>query len=210
MEPVMMERVITLTVTPGLNERIKIDPCDSGGIPMRFQETEIEGVRIVELERFSDERGFFAEAFQMNKFGAEGLETRIAQTNVSYNRKRGVIRGLHFQSTPKAQAKLVRCTRGSIFDVAIDIRPGSPTFKRWVGVTLTDEDRRMLYLPAEGMAHGYQALEDDTEVEYLAFELWSPENEGGYRFDDEAFGVEWPILPPIVSEKDASWEPFQG
>jgi len=177
---------------------------------MRFLETDIGGVFEVELERFEDKRGFFAEAFQTSKFGEQGLETRIAQTNISYNHERGVIRGLHLQVPPMAQAKLVRCTRGSIFDVAVDLRPSSPTFKRWVGVTLTAENRRMLYLPAESMAHGYQSLEPGTEVEYLAFELWSPGDERGYRYDDPAFGIEWPISPPIVSGKDESWDTFKG
>lgn len=177
---------------------------------MMFKQTAIDGVYLIELERYVDSRGFFAEVFQSERFRERGLETEIAQTNVSYNIKKGVIRGLHFQLPPKAQAKLVRCTRGSIFDVAVDLRRQSPTFKRWVGKVLSAENRDMLYIPAEGMAHGYQALEDDTEVEYIAFELWAPESEGGYRYDDPAFGISWPIEKVVLSEKDEGWKPFEG
>jgi dTDP-4-dehydrorhamnose 3,5-epimerase len=178
-------------------------------IRLKFIETAIAGVYRIELERFHDERGFFAEAFHIEKFRSMGLEAEVAQTNVSFNIKKGVIRGLHFQRPPKAQAKLIRCTRGSIFDVAVDLRKGSPTYKSWVGETLSEENRTMLFIPAEGMAHGYQALEDQTEVEYIAFELWAPGTEGGYRYDDPAFGIEWPLNDAIVSEKDGAWTPFK-
>lgn len=182
---------------------------DSGLIGMKFAETGIAGVYRIELDRFHDERGFFAEAFQIDKFRDMGLETKVAQTNISYNISRGVIRGLHFQRPPKAQAKLIRCTRGSIYDVAVDLRKGSPTYRKWVGEVLSEENGTMLFVPAGGMAHGYQSLEDRTEVEYIAFELWAPETEGGYRFDDPAFGIEWPLNEVIVSEKDRAWDPFE-
>ena len=194
---------------PKGRERIMVLPRDSVLIGMKFIETAIAGVYRIELERFHDERGFFAEAFQIEKFRSMGLEAEVAQTNVSFNIKKGVIRGLHFQRLPKAQAKLIRCTRGSIFDVAVDLRKGSPTYKSWVGETLSEENRTMLFIPAEGMAHGYQALGDQTEVEYIAFELWAPETEGGYRYDDPAFGIEWPLNDAIVSEKDGAWAPFK-
>jgi dTDP-4-dehydrorhamnose 3,5-epimerase len=184
-------------------------PLDSGLIRMKFIETAIAGVYIIELECFHDERGFFAEAFQIEKFRIMGLETEVAQTNVSYNINKGVIRGLHFQRPPKAQAKLIRCTKGSIFDVAVDLRKGSPTYRKWVGEMLSEENRTMLFIPAEGMAHGYQALEDQTEVEYIAFEIWAPETEGGYRYDDPAFGIEWPLKEVILSEKDGEWAPLE-
>ena len=206
-----MTVVITVTAVSGRwreNERIMMTSLNSVVITMRFVETELGDVYLVKLERFKDDRGFFAETFQMEKFREQGLKTDIAQVNVSYNIRKGVIRGLHFQRPPRAQAKLIRCTSGSIFDVAVDLRPSSPTFKGWVGVTLTAEERDMLYVP-EGMAHGYQALEDHTEVEYLAFELWAPETEGGYRYDDPAFGIRWPIESPVLSKKDGDWAPFE-
>lgn len=174
---------------------------------MRFEELELVGAYLVGLEPHRDERGFFARTWCRKEFGAQGLETRLAQSSLSYNRERGVLRGMHFQVPPRAEVKVVRCVRGAIHDVIVDLRSASPTFGEHAAVTLSAEDRRALYVP-EGFAHGFQALADDTEVWYQISEFHSPEHARGYRFDDPAFGIEWPVDPPLVKEKDLAWPPF--
>lgn len=175
---------------------------------MIFTETELPGAFVIDLERREDDRGFFARAWCANEFTEHGLNTRLVQANLSFNGNAGTLRGMHFQREPAAEAKVIRATRGSIFDAIVDLRPDSPTFKRWIGVALTAENRRALYVP-EGFAHGYQTLEPDTETFYLVSEYYTPETEGGVRWNDPAFGIEWPNpATPILSEKDASWPDF--
>jgi dTDP-4-dehydrorhamnose 3,5-epimerase len=157
-----------------------------------FHATEIPGVVVVDIERREDERGFFARTFCREEFAAQGMVTEFVQCSISYNRRRGTLRGMHFQAEPYGEAKLVRCSRGAIFDVALDLRPQSPAFKRWVGVELNDENGRMLYLP-KGCAHGFQTLVDDSEVLYHISEFYHPEASAGVRWDDPAFGIKWPL-----------------
>jgi dTDP-4-dehydrorhamnose 3,5-epimerase len=177
---------------------------------MIFTQAELPGAFVVDLERREDDRGFFARAWCATEFSDHGLNPRLVQANLSFNDHEGTLRGMHFQREPAAEAKLIRCTRGSIFDAIVDLRADSPTFKRWIGVELSADNRRALYVP-EGFAHGYQTLEPETETFYLVSEYYTPEAEGGVRWDDPAFGIEWPDPSnPILSEKDASWPDFTG
>jgi dTDP-4-dehydrorhamnose 3,5-epimerase len=177
---------------------------------MIFHETEIPGAFTVDLERRDDERGFFARAWCAEEFAAQGLSTRLVQANLSFNASAGTLRGMHFQRAPHEEAKLVRCTRGALFDAIVDLRPDSPAYRRWLGVELTAENRRALYIP-EGCAHGFQTLVDATEVFYLVSEAYAPESEGGVGWDDPAFGIEWPPAEArIISPKDSSWPAFEG
>ena len=176
---------------------------------MIFSETKIGGVFVIEPERFEDERGFFAPSFSQREFEARGLAGRFVENNISFNKRRGTLRGLHYQAAPHGQAKLVRCTSGAIFDVAVDLRRESPTFRQWVGVELTARNRLMLYVP-EGFAHGFQTLEDDAEVFYQVSERYAPESAGGVRWDDPAFGIEWPLKVEVINDRDASYEDFEG
>ena len=176
---------------------------------MIFTETKLQGVYIIQLKPFEDERGFFARSFSQREFESQGLVGRFVENNVSYNRRRGTLRGLHYQSAPFGQTKLVRCTRGAIFDVAVDLRPDSPTFKQWTGILLTQENRLMFYLPGN-MAHGFQALEDDSEVFYQVSEVYTPAANQGYPWNDPAFDVKWPLPDePILNERDASYPCFK-
>jgi dTDP-4-dehydrorhamnose 3,5-epimerase len=173
-----------------------------------FTETDLENAFVVDLERREDERGFFARAWCADEFADAGLSTRVVQCNVSFNRHRGTLRGMHYQVPPHAEAKLVRCTRGAIYDVIIDLRPESPTYKRWAGFELSAENGRALYVP-EGFAHGYQTLTDDVETFYQVSEFYAPGAERGVRWNDPAFGIEWPLPDdPIMSEKDKTWPDF--
>lgn len=172
---------------------------------MIFTETELPGAYVLDLERREDDRGFFARAWCMNELGDHGLVTRIVQANVSFNNRKGTLRGMHMQVAPHAEVKVIRATRGSVLDVIVDLRPDSPTFKQWTGVELSAANGRALYVP-EGFAHGYQTLEDDTETFYLVSEFYAPDAERGLRWDDPAFGIEWPDPEnAILSDKDASW-----
>lgn len=174
---------------------------------MIFTEIALQGVWIVDLQQINDERGFFARSFCRDEFAARGLKTAVAQCNVSFNKVKGTLRGMHFQLPPKAEAKLVRCTRGAIYDVIIDLRPESSTYCRWVAVELTGENRRALYVP-EGCAHGFQTLEDDSEVFYQMYEFFAPESAAGVRWDDPLFRIDWPLKNPVVSAKDQSYPDF--
>ena len=175
---------------------------------MIFTPTELNGAFLIDLERREDNRGFFARAWCAHELGEHGLNARLVQANLSFNDHKGTLRGMHFQNDPAAEAKVIRCTRGSIYDVIIDLRPDSPTFKRWIGAELTADNRRAFYVP-EGFAHGYQTLEPNTETYYLVSEYYTPEAEGGVRWNDPAFGIEWPDpANPILSEKDANWPDF--
>jgi dTDP-4-dehydrorhamnose 3,5-epimerase len=174
-----------------------------------FRETALRGAWIVELEPREDERGFFARSWCEDEFAEHGLTTRIAQCNISWNARRGTLRGLHFQAEPHAEVKLVRCVRGAIYDVIVDLRPSSPSYKHWVGVELTAENRHTLYVP-ERFAHGFQTLVDDTELFYQVSEPHAPSAERGVRWDDPAFAIAWPIPDPILSDKDRAWPDFES
>lgn len=173
---------------------------------MIFRETKIKGAYIIEIEKIEDERGFFARSFCRAEFKKYGLNSQVAQCNVSYNKKRGTLRGMHYQAAPHEEAKLIRCIKGSMYDVIIDLRPDSPTFKQWISIELAAGNHTMLYVP-KGFAHGFQTLLDDTEVFYQMSELYYPESARGVRWDDPAFGITWPISQPILSPKDCSY-PF--
>jgi dTDP-4-dehydrorhamnose 3,5-epimerase len=173
-----------------------------------FTATEPAGVVIIEPERVEDERGFFARSFCAREFAARGLDPRVAQCNVSFNRTRGTLRGLHFQHPPHTETKLVRCTRGALYDVAVDLRPDSPTFLVHIAVELSARNGRMLYVP-EGFAHGFQTLEDDTEVFYQMSAAFSPDAAGGVRWNDPAFAIEWPLEVSAISERDRTYPDFR-
>ncbi len=177
---------------------------------MIFTETRLRGAYILDLEPIEDTRGFFARSWDERELAQHGLETRIAQCNTSYNKRKGTIRGMHFQKAPHEEVKLVRCVRGELYDIIIDLRSDSPTFKRWTGVELSADNHRMLYVP-RGFAHGFQTLADDTETFYMVSEFYTPESEGGVRWNDPVFGIEWPLGEPTeISDKDGGWPDFQG
>lgn len=174
---------------------------------MIYRELELEGAYVIELDLKEDNRGFFARTWDEQEFAAHGLEPRVVQCNVSFNPRRGTVRGMHYQHPPHEEVKLVRCTRGSILDVIVDLRPGSPTERRWVGVELTWQNRRMMYVP-RGFAHGYQSLEDETEVTYQVSEFYHPESEGRLLWNDPAIGIEWPVAEVVISDKDRTAPPL--
>jgi dTDP-4-dehydrorhamnose 3,5-epimerase len=175
---------------------------------MRFTELELPGAYLVELDRIEDERGFFARTFCRQEFAEHGLETDVVQANTAFNRRAGTLRGLHFQAEPHAETKLVRCTRGAVYDVIVDLRPGSATYARWIGVELTVDNDAMLYVP-RGFAHGYQTLVDDTETSYLMGTAYEASAGSGVRWDDPAFGIEWPeVGERTISERDLGWPDF--
>lgn len=176
---------------------------------MIFRETRLAGAWIVDLERREDERGFFARVWCQREFEAHGLTARVAQANTSCSRAPGSLRGMHYQLPPHAEAKTVRCTHGAVFDVIIDLRPHSPTCGDWLGVELSAENGRMLYVP-EGFAHGFQTLTAEAEVTYMVSEFYTPAAEHGVRFDDPAFAIAWPIPVSCISAKDASWPDYAG
>lgn len=171
---------------------------------MIFRETALKGVRIIELEPHSDERGQFVRTWCREEFASHGLDVELAQGSISINPQQGTMRGLHWQAAPHGEVKVVRCARGAIYDVVVDIDDSSPTFGKWIGVTLTPQSQLMLYIP-KGFAHGFQTLVDDTEVSYL---LSSPYVAGagrGLRYDDPVFGIDWPLRVTRISERDKSW-----
>lgn len=170
---------------------------------MNFIPTALRGAYIIEPEKREDERGFFARTFCRNEFEAHGLRAQFVQCGVAFNKKRGTLRGLHYQAAPREEAKLVRCTRGSIYDVAVDLRPASPTLHRWIAVELSADNGRMLYAP-EGCAHGYQTLEDETEVFYQMSEFYHPELAGRIRWDSPQFEIPWPVADAILSDDDSN------
>jgi dTDP-4-dehydrorhamnose 3,5-epimerase len=177
---------------------------------MIFIETKLKNAFIIESERIEDHRGFFARAWCKNEFKAHGLNDRLVQCNLSFNRHRGTIRGMHYQESPHEETKIVRCTRGAIYDVIIDLRRESATYLKWIGVELTAENRKMLYIP-EGFAHGYQTLENNTEIFYLTSQFFSPESERGVCWDDPTFAIEWRVSDNLViSEKDRNWQKYAG
>ena len=176
---------------------------------MIFAETPLKGAFLIEPERREDARGYFARTWCQEEFEAHGLSPRVVQCNISYNKKKGTLRGMHYQVAPFKEAKLVRCTGGAIYDVIIDLRSNSPTFKRHFAAVLTAGDRRMLYIP-EDFAHGFQTLEDDTEVFYQMSEFYTPECARGVRWDDPAFAISWPQAERTISERDRNYPDFSG
>ena len=175
---------------------------------MIFTETPLAGAFVIEPELREDARGFFARTWCERELSARALETRIAQCSVSFNKKKGTLRGMHYQVSPAAETKIVRCTRGAMYDVIIDLRPASPTLTRHFAVVLAPENRKMLYVPA-GFAHGFQTLEDDTEVFYQISEFYSPEHARGVRWDDPVFGIPWPDDERTIVERDQSYPDFR-
>ena len=171
---------------------------------MLFTQTGLVGVMLVEPEPVADERGFFARAWCRREFETQGMNPALAQCNISFNRRRGTLRGMHYQRAPHAEAKLVRCTRGAIFDVALDLRRSSVTFGLHCGVVLSADNHTMLYIP-EGCAHGFLTMEDDTEVFYQMSQAYVPEAGAGVRFDDPAFGIRWPGEITVIAERDRSY-----
>jgi dTDP-4-dehydrorhamnose 3,5-epimerase len=176
---------------------------------MTFTETALPGAFVIEPEVIKDERGFFARLWSEREFAAHGLESRLVECNASFNIKKGTLRGMHFQIAPYAQAKLVCCLRGSIYDVMIDLRRDSPTFREWFAVDLSASNRLMLYVP-KGLAHGFQTLEDNTEVFYQMSEVYSVEHASGVRWNDPAFGIEWPAEERTIIHRDATYPNFDA
>ena len=176
---------------------------------MIFTETTLKGAFIIELEKHEDERGFFARSFCEKKSEEHGLNPRIAQCNISYNKKKGTLRGMHYQIAPYEEVKLVSCIRGAIHDVIIDLRPDSPTYCQWFAAELGAENYKVLYVP-EGFAHGFQTLEDNTVVFYQMSEFYHPECARGVRWDDPAFGIRWSLSNRVMSKKDLSYPDFRG
>lgn len=173
---------------------------------MIFHETPLDGAFVVEPERRVDERGFFARTFCMDEFASRGLQVELVQENVSYSARRGTLRGMHFQRAPHGETKVVRCTRGAIFDVIVDIREGSTTRGRWISRELSEDNRLAFYVPI-GFAHGFLTLTNDTEVLYLMGKRYVPAAASGYRYDDPAFSIAWPFAPIVIAAKDLSFPP---
>ena len=178
---------------------------------MRFKQTPLPGAWVVELQLLEDERGWFARTFDAKEFEARGMNPDVAQCNASFNARRDTLRGMHYQAEPHGESKLVRCVRGAIFDVAVDLRPGSPAFRRWHGVELSAENHRAFYIPP-GLAHGFQTLTDDCEVLYEMGHRYVPESARGVRWDDPAFAIEWPAARDerTISERDRAYPDFQS
>jgi dTDP-4-dehydrorhamnose 3,5-epimerase len=174
---------------------------------LQIADTPVHGAHLIDLERRGDERGFFARFFCEREFGDAGLKNHFVQINNSLTAKSGTLRGMHYQLPPSAEVKVVRCVRGALFDVVLDLRPDSPSFGRWFGAELTAENRTMMYVP-EGCAHGFVTLQDDTEALYLVSAFYGPDEERGIRFDDPRFAIAWPISPTEVSAKDRVWPDF--
>jgi len=174
---------------------------------MTFHETRLPGVFEIQLELKPDERGFFARSWCQIEFADQGLSPKLAQCSISFNIKSGTVRGMHYQATPHGEAKLVRCTAGALYDVVVDLRPGSPTFKQWAAVVLTAADRNMVYVP-EGCAHGFQTLQDSTEVFYQMSKFYHPGAGCGVRWDDPTFAITWPRAVEVISERDRTYPDF--
>jgi dTDP-4-dehydrorhamnose 3,5-epimerase len=175
---------------------------------MIFRETPLEGPFIIDLEKREDERGFFSRTWCSKEYESNGLIKRVVQANTSFNKRKGTLRGMHYQISPNTETKSIRCLKGAIFDVIIDLRPDSSSYKKWFGIELTAENRTMLYVP-ENFAHGFLTLEDNSEVYYLVSEYYAPECERGIRYDDPAFGISWPAQIEVISEKDRTWPDYR-
>jgi dTDP-4-dehydrorhamnose 3,5-epimerase len=176
---------------------------------MRFRPARLAGVFVVEPEPHEDERGFFARAWDGTEFAAHGLDPGVAQISISYNRRAGTLRGLHFQHPPHQETKLVRATKGALFDVIVDLRRSSPTYLQWEGFELTDRNRLQLYIP-KGFAHGFETLVDETEVLYLISAPFVPGAYGGLRYDDPAIGIAWPLPVSVIADRDRTFPDFAG
>jgi dTDP-4-dehydrorhamnose 3,5-epimerase len=174
---------------------------------MIFTAAQLDGAWLIDLEPREDERGFFARLWCRQELAAQGLDTEIAQESLSFNRRRGTLRGLHFQRPPHEETKIVRCTRGAILDVIVDLRPQSPSYLSWQGFELTAKNRKAIYVP-KGFAHGFQTIADNSEILYQISEFYAPDSAGGYRYDDVALGIAWPLPVTAISERDLSWRPF--
>ena len=174
---------------------------------MLFTETKLKGSYIIELEKREDQRGFFARAWCQKEFADHGLNANLVQASISHNARRGTLRGMHYQAPPYEETKLVRCTAGSIYDVLLDLRPASATYRQWLGVELSASNYRSVYISA-GFAHGFLTLADDSEVTYQVSQFYYPESARGVRYNDPAFGIEWPMKPVVISEKDKSWPSY--
>ena len=175
---------------------------------MKFNETNIKGCFVIDPDRFDDERGFFSKIWEHKELASQGLSTEFAQFNLAYNHKAGTLRGMHFQSAPNEEVKLVRCTRGAVYDVIIDLRPNSPTYLRWAGVELTEDNYRTYYVPM-GCAHGYVTLVDRAEVTYNVSTAYAPQSAAGVRWNDPAFGIKWPIAPTIINPRDNTYPDYK-
>jgi dTDP-4-dehydrorhamnose 3,5-epimerase len=174
---------------------------------MIFEETMLKGAYIIDIEPKADHRGFFARTWCQQEFEAHELNPNVVQTNIGYSHKRGTLRGMHYQTTPCAEVKLVRCSLGAMYDVIIDLREDSPTYKQWIGLELTQDNHRMLYVP-EGFAHGYITLADNTEMSYQTTQFFSREHATGVRYNDPAFAIHWPIQIQIISDQDKNWSDY--
>ena len=174
---------------------------------MIFAETKLKNAFIIDIQQFRDDRGSFGRTFCQKEFEKAGINTTVAQANISCNKKKGTVRGMHYQTDPFGESKLVRCTRGAIYDVIIDVRPDSPTYMQWIGVELTENSSRMLYVP-ENFAHGFQTLKDDTEVIYQVSQFYTPGAERGIRYNDPVFHIDWPLEVLVISDKDLSWSDY--
>jgi dTDP-4-dehydrorhamnose 3,5-epimerase len=174
---------------------------------MEFTETKLKGAFVVSMKKIQDDRGFFARAWCREEFAAHGLNPDMVQLNVGYSHVKGTLRGLHFQQAPHAEAKFVRCTSGAIYDVIVDLRPDSPTWRQWFGLELSAENRLMLYAP-EGFAHGYQALTDMAEIYYMTSAPYAAQSARGVRYNDPAFGVLWPLPVSVISQPDQNWPDY--
>jgi len=172
-----------------------------------FAETKLKGAYVIEIEKLKDHRGFFARTWCKKEFEEHNLVSRVRQANVSYNKKKGTLRGMHYQLSPYEETKLVRCTMGAIYDVIIDLRLASPTYTQWIGVELTAENYKMLYVP-ENFAHGFITFEDNTEVAYQVSQFYTPGSERGIRWDDPAFQIDWPLEVQVISDKDKNWPDY--
>jgi dTDP-4-dehydrorhamnose 3,5-epimerase len=176
---------------------------------MLFTETKLKGAYVIDIERKTDNRGFFARAWCRNEFAEHGLSTTVVQRNVALSTRRGTLRGLHFQIAPYQEVKIVRCTRGALLDVIVDLRPESPTYRQWIAVELNEDNYKMLYVP-EGFAHGYQTLADNTELDYDTSEFFVADAARGVRFNDPAFKIDWPLEPTAISDADRNWPDYHG
>lgn len=175
---------------------------------MRIIQTPIAGAFLVELEPIADDRGFFARIWCADEMRRHGLEVAVAQCSLSRNRRRGTLRGMHFQAPPHEETKIVRCPRGAVFHVVLDLRPASPSYRRWHGVELTESNQRALYVPA-GVAHGFQTLAEDSDIQYQMSEFHHPESARGVRWNDPLFGIKWPISDPLMSDRDRNYPGFE-
>ena len=172
---------------------------------MIFSETPLTGAFMIEIEKIEDERGFFSRSWDKEDFTKRGLDMDLIQCNISFNKKKGILRGMHYQEQPFEESKLVRCTKGKVFDVIVDLRLKSPSKNKWFGIELSETNHKMVYVP-KGFAHGFQTLEDNTEVFYQMSQEFKPEYANGKKWNSSNFKISWPILPPILSKKDENWD----